>query len=65
MSSYELTFAQHPQTDRNLKTGRFIKGMTPHNKGKKWADFMDRRKQKKVLKQALKNLEYERKRSDI
>ena len=57
MSSYELTFAERPKTDRNLKTGRFIKGMTPHNKGKKWADFMDGRKQKKVLKQALKNLE--------
>ena len=57
MSSYELTFTDIPKTDRNLKTGRFIKGMTPHNKGKKWADFMDVRKQKKVLKQALKNLE--------
>lgn len=37
MSSYELNFTEIPQTDRNLKTGRFIKGMTPHNKGKKWA----------------------------
>lgn len=57
MSSYELTFAERPQTDRNLKTGRFLKGMTPHNKGKKWADFMDGRKQKKVMRIALQNLD--------
>ena len=30
------------------KPGRFYKGMTPHNKGKKWADWMDGRKQRKV-----------------
>ena len=57
MSSYELNFAEIPQTGRNLKTGRFLKGMTPHNKGKKWADFMDGRKQKKVMRIALQNLE--------
>ena len=57
MSSYELTFTDIPKTDRNLKTGRFIKGMTPHNKGKKWSEWMDGRKQKRVKKQALKNLE--------
>ena len=57
MSSYELNFTEIPQTDRNLKTGRFLKGMTPHNKGKKWSEWMDGRKLEKVLKQALKNLE--------
>ena len=57
MSSYELNFTEIPQTDRNLKTGRFLKGMTPHNKGKKWADFMDGQKQKKVMRIALQNLE--------
>ena len=57
MSSYELNFTEIPKTDRNLKTGRFLKGMTPHNKEKKWSEWMDGRKQKKVLKQALKNLE--------
>lgn len=24
--------------ERNLVNGRFLKGHTPHNKGKKWAD---------------------------
>ena len=57
MSSYELTFTDKPKTDRNLKTGRFIKGMTPHNKGKKWSEWMDGRKQKRVKKQALANLD--------
>ena len=57
MSSHELTFAERPKTDRNLKTGRFLKGMTPHNKGKKWADYLDERKQKKVMRIALQNLE--------
>ena len=57
MSSYELTFTDIPKTDRNLKTGRFIKGMTPHNKGKKWSEWMDGRKQKRVKKQALANLD--------
>lgn len=61
MSSYELNFTGIPQTDRNLKTGRFLKGMTPHNKGKKWADFMDGRKQKRVMRIALQNLETARK----
>ena len=57
MSSYELNFTEIPQTDRNLKTGRFLKGMTPHNKGKKWSEWMDGRKAKKVKKQALANLD--------
>ena len=39
------------------KNGRFVKGMIPHNKGKKWDEWMDGRKQKKVLK----NLEVRRK----
>nr|DAD81717.1 MAG TPA: PROTEIN/DNA Complex catalytic motif, Helix-turn-helix DNA [Myoviridae sp. ct9Ns12] len=25
--------------NRNLVTGRFLKGCTPHNKGKKWDDY--------------------------
>lgn len=32
--------------ERNLVNGRFLKGHTPHNKGKKWADYMDMRKAK-------------------
>ena len=39
MSSYELTFSpQRPQ--RNLKTGRFMPGAKPHNKGKSWDEYM-------------------------
>jgi hypothetical protein len=30
--------------------GRFNKGNVPHNKGKKWSEWMDGRKCKKVLK---------------
>ena len=31
-------------TGRNAVTGRFLKGNTPHNKGKKWSEWMDGRK---------------------
>ena len=34
--------------ERNLVNGRFLKGHTPHNKGKKWADYMDMRKAKRI-----------------
>lgn len=30
--------------------GRFAKGHVPHNKGKKWSEWMDGRKRRKVLK---------------
>lgn len=36
--------------DRNRVNGRFIKGSTPFNKGKKMAEWMDGRKIKRVLK---------------
>jgi hypothetical protein len=36
-------------TQNNLK-GRFLKGRIPHNKGKKWNEWMDGRKQRKVLR---------------
>jgi hypothetical protein len=32
------------------KPGRFYKGHTPHNKGKKWSEWMDGRKQRRVRK---------------
>lgn len=35
-----------PKIQRN--NGRFVKGMIPHNKGKKWNEWMDGRKQRKV-----------------
>lgn len=36
--------------DRNPTTGRFNKGITPFNKGKKWSDYASKRTQKKMLK---------------
>ena len=44
----ELKFIERPK--RNPITGRFLKGVAPHNKGKKWSDYMDGRKRNKVLK---------------
>jgi hypothetical protein len=32
------------------KPGRFYKGHTPHNKGKKWSEWLDGRKKRKILK---------------
>lgn len=36
--------------DRNVKTGRFMKGSVPHNKGKKWSDYMGKRAMKRCAK---------------
>ena len=41
---------------RNQVNGRFLKGHEPHNKGKKWDEWMDGRKQKRVRRIGLKNL---------
>lgn len=41
---------------RDFKTGRFLKGHTPANKGKKWNEFKDKRSQKRSAK-GWKNLE--------
>ena len=41
---------------RNPTNGQFLKGITPHNKGKKWEDYMDMRKAKKVKRIAMANL---------
>lgn len=32
---------------RNKKNGRFLKNHKPHNKGKRWSEWMDGRKKKK------------------
>ena len=47
--SYELYM---PQTceGRNMVNGRFLKGHTPHNKGKKWADYLTKRQQRRCAK---------------
>lgn len=45
---------ERPQ--RNAVNGRFLKGHVPHNKGKKWSDYMDMRKVKRIKRIALQNL---------
>lgn len=42
--------------ERNASNGRFLKGITPHNKGKGWDEWMDGRKQRKVRRIARENL---------
>lgn len=37
-------------TGRNKQTGRFLKGHVPANKGKKWADYMGKRNQRRCAK---------------
>ena len=53
--SYELYI---PQTyeGRNMVNGRFLKGHTPHNKGKKWSDYLTKRQQRRCAK-GWKNVE--------
>lgn len=48
---------------RDAVTGRFLKGHTPANKGKRWDDFMSKRSQKKSSR-GWKNLELYRHRSE-
>lgn len=40
----------------NPVNGQFLKGHIPFNKGKKWSEWMDGRKQRRVLKIGAKNL---------
>ena len=56
MSYGELTLPP-VWTGINKQNGRFLKGHEPHNKGKKWSEWMDGRKAKRVKKQALANLD--------
>lgn len=55
MSNWDYT--DDGRIARNLQNGRFLKGHIPHNRGKKWAEWMDGRKQQKVRRIGLKNLE--------
>ena len=56
----ELTDEGRPA--RNWKTGQFLKGHIPFNRGKKWSDYMDGRKAKRIKRIGMKNLKG---RSDI
>lgn len=40
----------------NPTNGQFLKGHIPFNKGKKWEDYMDMRKAKRIKRIALMNL---------
>lgn len=40
----------HKRAYRNPINGRFLKGITPHNKGKKWADYIPEAKKNNMLK---------------
>lgn len=48
MSNWELKMAPE-RKNRNPVNGRFVKGCTPYNKGKKWDEYMSKREQKKRL----------------
>ena len=43
-------YIPHKRSYRNPTNGRFLKGITPHNKGKKWADYIPTAKKKNMLK---------------
>lgn len=55
MKRFELYIPPQQHT-RNAVNGRFMKGHIPFNKGKKWTDYMDMRKAKRVKRIGLKNL---------
>lgn len=42
----------------NLRNGQFLKGHIPHNKGKKWEEYMDMRKARRIIRIAKMNLRH-------
>ena len=55
MQNFEL-FIEPERPQRNKKYGRFLKGHVPHNKGKRWEDYMDMRKAKRLKRIGMMNL---------
>lgn len=53
--STELSL-QPSRPTRNKLTGRFLKGLTPHNKGKHWGDYLSEESQRRMQK-GWKNLD--------
>lgn len=47
---YGELYIEPQRGDRNALTGRFIKGIIPHNKGKKWSDYMGKRAIRRAAK---------------
>lgn len=45
-------------TGVNKVNGRFLKGHIPHNKGKKWSDYLPKRTQNKIRRIILQNLSH-------
>ena len=48
-------YIEPPRFNCNAKTGQFLKGSTPFNKGKRWSEWMSKRGQRKA-KKGWKNL---------
>ena len=46
----ELRLPPIPPPRKNPMNGQYLKGHVPHNKGKKWTDYLDMRKAKRVKK---------------
>lgn len=55
MANYEL-YLPPERKSYNAKTGHFLKGHTPWNKGKKWSDYLSKRVQRRMAK-GWKNLD--------
>lgn len=47
MSSYELTFGPVVSRPQRGADGRFLNGSTPHNKGKRWDDYLTPEQQRR------------------
>lgn len=47
--NHEL-YLEPPRPTRNRKNGQFLKGITPHNKGKTWDEYMTKRGQRRAAK---------------
>ena len=57
--SYGVLNLPPQYTGRDAQTGRFMKGSTPYNKGKKWNEFMSKRAQRRSSR-GWRNLEIHR-----
>lgn len=57
--SYGELYIAPVWTGVNKQNGRFLKGHVPANKGKKWSDYLGKRKQKRCAK-GWKNLDLHR-----
>lgn len=57
--AYGELYIEPERREYNALNGRFLKGHTPHNKGKKWSEYATKRAQKKMQK-GWKNLEKHR-----